>query len=55
MERTVFRKLMAVFISMMLIASMAVPAAADEILEGAPGAEETGLTPGVDFPSDDGR
>lgn len=55
MERTVFRKLMAVFISMMLIASMAVPAAADEILEGAPGAEETGLTPGVDFPSDDGK
>ena len=55
MKGTVFRKLMAVFISMMLIMSMAVPAAADEILEGAPGAEETGLTPGVDFPSDDGK
>ncbi len=39
----VFRKLMAVFISMMLIVSMGVPAAADEILEGAPEAAEVGL------------
>ena len=42
MKQTVFRKLMAVFISMMLIASMAVPAAADDVLEGAAGAAEVG-------------
>ncbi len=56
MKGTVFRKFMAVFISMMLIMSMAVPAAADEILEGAPDADMVGMIiPGTTDPKDSGE
>ena len=52
MKRTVFRKMAAVFISLMLTVAMAVPARAEDLLEESSGSAEVGLAPGVDFPSD---
>ncbi len=56
MKRTVFRKMAAVFISLMLTVAMAVPAAADERLAGAPDAEQVGMiVPGTTDPKDNGE